>query len=197
MTSRPITPKAGAPGTPATEPLHVPQRTPDHDSEARLLEIRRVAEKLGRLEGTGIRPAGAPFPQASPATGYYGIHMLKEPQWNWAIPLYFFIGGAAGSAGVIGTMADWVGDNYELARKARLLAFGGGALSGALLVYDLGRPRRFLNMSHARCAVHPRNAQPELTRRRRIGMCGLRGHGYGSSYDSQLHPGDSECGFFF
>jgi Polysulphide reductase, NrfD len=146
VTSRPITPKASAPGTPATEPLPVPQRTPDHESEARLLEIRRAAEKLGRLEGTGIRPAGAPFPQASPATGYYGIHMLKEPQWNWAIPLYFFVGGAAGSAGMIGTMADWVGDNYELARKARLLALGGGALSGALLVYDLGRPSRFLNM---------------------------------------------------
>jgi hypothetical protein len=43
-------------------------------------------------------------------------------------------------------MADWVGDNYELARQARLLALGGGMLSGALLVYDLGKPSRFLNM---------------------------------------------------
>src|SRR5205085_2182136 len=52
----------------------------------------------------------------------------------------------AGDGGVIGSMADWVGDDYELARDARWLAFGGAALSGALLVADLGRPARFLNM---------------------------------------------------
>src|SRR5579884_1264761 len=114
--------------------------------EARLVEIRSQAERLGRVEGAGIQPAGAPFPKASSATGYYGIHMLKELQWNWAIPLYFFVGGAAGSAGVIATMADWAGGNRQLAREARLLALGGGALSGALLVYDLGKPSRFLNM---------------------------------------------------
>lgn len=114
--------------------------------EARLVEIRREAERLGRVEGAGIQPAGAPFPKASPATGYYGIPMLKEPQWNWAIPLYFFAGGAAGSAGVLGTMADWAGGNRRLARDARLLALGGASLSGALLVYDLGKPQRFLNM---------------------------------------------------
>jgi hypothetical protein len=111
-----------------------------------LIEIRREAERLGRVQGAGIQPAGAPFPKASPATGYYGIHMLKEPQWNWAIPLYFFVGGAAGSSGVIATMADWAGGNRELAREARLLALGGGMLSGALLVYDLGKPTRFMNM---------------------------------------------------
>ena len=136
--SQPVTPPPGA-----MENSARPLRRID---ESRLIEIRSEAERLGRVQGAGIQPAGAPFPKASPATGYYCIPMLKEPQWNWAIPLYFFIGGAAGSAGVIGTMADWVGDNYELARKARLLAFGGGALSGALLVYDLGRPGRFLNM---------------------------------------------------
>jgi formate-dependent nitrite reductase membrane component NrfD len=129
----------------STDPL--PRaRTPDRESEARLLEIRREAERLGRAEGTGLRPAGAPFPQATPATGYYGIPMLKEPQWNWAIPLYFFVGGGAGASAVIASVANWVGDDFELARKARLLALGGASLSGALLVYDLGRPSRFMNM---------------------------------------------------
>lgn len=123
----------------------LPPQAPSID-ESRLLEIRREAERLGRVQGAGIQPAGAPFPKASSATGYYGIHMLKEPQWNWAIPLYFFVGGAAGSSGVIATMADWAGGNRELAREARLLAMGGGLLSGALLVYDLGKPTRFLNM---------------------------------------------------
>lgn len=114
--------------------------------EGRLIEIRREAERLGRIQGAGIQPAGAPFPKASQATGYYGIHMLKEPQWNWAIPLYFFVGGAAGSAGVIATVADWAGGNRELAREARLVALGGAMVSGGLLVYDLGKPSRFLNM---------------------------------------------------
>jgi len=119
---------------------------PDRPSEGRLIEIRREAERRGRIEGAGIRPAGAPFPMASPETGYYGIHLLKEPQWNWAIPLYFFVGGAAGASSVISTAADWVGDDFDLARKARWLALGGAGLSSALLVYDLGRPSRFLNM---------------------------------------------------
>ena len=128
----------------STEPLR--PHLPDRPSEERLLEIRRQAEQLGRSEGAGIRPAGAPFPQASPQSGYYGIPMLKEPQWNWAIPLYFFVGGGAGASGVIASVANWVGDDFELARKARWLALGGATLSGGLLIYDLGRPRRFLNM---------------------------------------------------
>jgi len=128
----------------STDRLRPPESASER--EARLLEIRREAERLGRAQGAGLRPAGAPFPQASPTTGYYGIPMLKEPQWNWAIPLYFFVGGGAGASAVIASVANWVGDDFALARKARLLALGGASLSGALLVYDLGRPARFMNM---------------------------------------------------
>jgi hypothetical protein len=115
-------------------------------SEARLLDIRRQAEEQGRVEDAGIRPAGSPFPIASPATGYYGQHLLKEPQWTWMVPLYFFVGGAAGSLGVIGSLADVVGDEFELAKHARWMAVGGAMLSSGLLIADLGRPSRFLNM---------------------------------------------------
>ncbi len=123
-----------------------PERVPDEQSEARLLELRAQAQRRGEIKGLGIRPPGAPFPQASPETGYYGIPVLKQPQWTWQIPLYFFVGGAAGSAGVIGSLADLVGDEYALARHARWLALGGAMASGGLLVWDLGRPGRFLNM---------------------------------------------------
>ena len=115
-------------------------------SEARLLELRREAETRGRVEGAGVRPPGAPFPKASPESGYYGIPLLKEPQWRWEVPLYFFVGGAAGSAAVIGAMANWVGRDPELRRNARLVAAAGGMISTGLLVADLGRPARFLNM---------------------------------------------------
>jgi formate-dependent nitrite reductase membrane component NrfD len=129
----------------STEPLrHDP--VPQHASEARLLELRRQAETRGRVEGAGVHPPGAPFPKASPETGYYGIPMLKEPQWKWEVPLYFFVGGAAGSAAVIGAMANWVGRDPELRRNARLVAAAGGMISTGLLVADLGRPARFLNM---------------------------------------------------
>ena len=121
-------------------------RIPDPASEARLLEIKRQGEVRGKVEGRGIRPAGAPFPKASPETGYYGIHLLKEPQWTPEIPLYFFVGGVAGSAAVIGAAADWLGKDPKLAQSARWVAFGGGLASTALLIHDLGRPSRFLNM---------------------------------------------------
>ncbi len=134
------------PQFPEEEEVERKEGIPDRESESRLLEIRQQAMQHGKVEGLGIRPPGAPFPQASPETGYYGIHMLKQPQWTWQVPLYFFVGGAAGSAAVIGTVADWIGDDYELAKHARWLALGGAVLSGGLLVWDLGRPSRFLNM---------------------------------------------------
>ena len=49
-------------------------------------DIRREADAKGMVSGGGVRPAGAPFPVASPETGYYGMPLLKEPQWKWEIP---------------------------------------------------------------------------------------------------------------
>lgn len=115
-------------------------------SEGRLEQIRHEAETQGIVRGSGIRPAGAPFPVASPETGYYKQPLLKEPQWTWAIPLYFFLGGASGSLGVIGSLADVIGDDKRLAQDARWIALGTAAVSSGLLIYDLGRPARFLHM---------------------------------------------------
>ncbi len=119
---------------------------PDEQRERRLDDIRREAESRGRLEVVGGRPAGASFPQASPETGYYGIPLLKEPPWTWEIPLYFFVGGAAGAAAVIGAIADYTGADHELVRHARWIAAAGSVISPALLIADLGRPERFLAM---------------------------------------------------
>jgi hypothetical protein len=129
----------------STDPVRY-DRTPDTDSEARLLEIRREAETRGIAQGRGFRPQDAPFPQASPESGYYGIPLLKQPQWTWEVPLYFFVGGAAAASALIGAMARWTARDKELARDARLVAAGGAIISTGLLVSDLGRPERFLNM---------------------------------------------------
>lgn len=114
--------------------------------ENRLDEIRREASKFGTVQQPGIRAPGSPFPKASPHTGYYRQPLLKEPQWTPLIPLYFFIGGASGSLGVIGSLADLLGAEGDLARKARHMATAGSMISSVLLIADLGRPSRFLNM---------------------------------------------------
>ena len=121
-------------------------RVPDFASEARLMEIHREAEQKGNIKSPGIRPAGAPFPVASVETGYYGIPLLKEPQWKWEVPVYFFVGGAAGAAAVVAGIARYFGEDKQLVRDARWIAAAGGVLSPALLVADLGLPSRFLNM---------------------------------------------------
>jgi polysulfide reductase-like protein len=118
----------------------------DFARERRLEEIRRQAEQRGQLQVVGPTPAGAPFPQASPQHGYYGIPLLKEPPWTWEIPLYFFVGGAAGAAAVIGAIADYTGADRELVQHARWIAAAGSVISPALLIADLGRPERFLAM---------------------------------------------------
>jgi formate-dependent nitrite reductase membrane component NrfD len=74
------------------------------------------------------------------------VPLLKEPQWKPEVPLYFFVGGAAGASAVIANAANWLSNDPELVRSARWMAAGGGMLSSALLIKDLGMPSRFLNM---------------------------------------------------
>ena len=114
--------------------------------ERRLEAIRLEAVQTGRVEAIGTRPVGSPIPMASVETGYYGIHMLKEPQWSWEVPVYFFAGGAAGAAAVVAEFAQLTGAEAELVKDARTIAAIGAILSPALLVSDLGVPSRFLNM---------------------------------------------------
>src|SRR5436305_6504 len=124
----------------------LPQLPPPDGREQRLEEIRREAAETGFVGGRGIRPAGSPFPLTAPESGYYEMPLLKEPQWKWEVPVYLFVGGAAGAAAVIGAAANLVGNDRALSKDARWLAAVGGALSAPLLIADLGVPSRFLNM---------------------------------------------------
>jgi len=71
---------------------------------------------------------------------------LKPPVWTWEIPVYFVVGGAAGAAALIAFVAGLMEPGTTLARDARLVALAGALLSPPLLISDLGRPERFLNM---------------------------------------------------
>jgi hypothetical protein len=125
---------------------NTPETKFTEEREARLIEIRQRAQELGKVDLAGIRPAGAPFPIASPEQGYYGIPLLKQPQWTHEIPVYFFVGGIAGASSVIGAIAHWTGKDEKIAHDARLVAAAGAIVSSGLLISDLGRPSRFLAM---------------------------------------------------
>jgi formate-dependent nitrite reductase membrane component NrfD len=86
----------------------------------------------------------AMVPPAEPRS-YYGRPVIKEPVWTMEIPFYFFCGGLAGAAAPLALGASLAG-NRQLARAASGLALGGAVASPALLISDLGRPARFLNM---------------------------------------------------
>lgn len=77
---------------------------------------------------------------------YHGLPLLKGPVWTWEVPLYFFVGGAAGAAAVLGLAAQLTGRDERLVRDARWIAAAGAAISAPLLIADLGRPERFLHM---------------------------------------------------
>ncbi|PYY10848.1 MAG: hypothetical protein DMG61_20710 [Acidobacteria bacterium] len=128
---------------------HRMESDPDFDfsrRERRLEAIRSQAFQTGHVDDVGIRPNGSPIPIASPEAGYYEIPMLKEPQWSWEIPVYFFVGGAAGAAAVVAQFAQMTGAKSEIVSDARTIAALGSILTPALLVSDLGVPSRFLNM---------------------------------------------------
>jgi hypothetical protein len=78
--------------------------------------------------------------------GYYNQPLLKPPVWTWEVPAYFFVGGVAGVAAVIAAVGAATGAGAPLVRDARWIAVIGALISPALLISDLGRPDRFLNM---------------------------------------------------
>ena len=78
-------------------------------------------------------------------SGYYGRPVLKAPVWKPVIAVYLFTGGMAGAASTLAVGARLSG-HHRLARSALLTSVAGIAVSGPLLIVDLGRPARFLNM---------------------------------------------------
>lgn len=94
-------------------------------------------------EGGGRREAPA-VPDAE-FSSYYGQAIVKPVPWDHRISAYLFVGGIAGTTGIIQAGAAATG-NLALRRSSRLTAMTCVALSGAALVADLGRPERFLNM---------------------------------------------------
>src|SRR5258706_11666468 len=94
-------------------------------------------ERGGPLAGRGEEWVGK-------ASTYYGVPLIKKAHWGWQIILYFFLGGTGGGADFVATLADLFGfkDN-RLFWTGRLLAFFCVIIRPLLLVWDLGRAKRF------------------------------------------------------
>lgn len=99
-----------------------------------------------------------PIPEAPDVT-YYGRPVLKQPVWEWAIPLYYYVGGAAGASLVIGAAAqlDRSGELENLMRRCHWAGIIGSAVSAGILVYDLGKPSRFHYMLRVFRPTSPMN----------------------------------------
>src|SRR6185369_13309473 len=111
-------------------------------NESRLEQLREEAWAKRAVTGGGVDVAGGPIPRKA---GYYGQPVVRPPVWTWEIPIYFFVGGTGGMSAVIGAAAAAF-HHLDLARSAMLLAVAAAIISPILLILDLGRPQRFLNM---------------------------------------------------
>ena len=92
----------------------------------------------GQVEEANRQGRGAPL---GPVHG----PMIKAPVWTWEIPLYFWLGGVASGSAFVALACDLAGDEKS-ARIARRVSLGAVMPSPVLLIMDLGRPARFLNM---------------------------------------------------
>lgn len=111
-------------------------------TEERLDEIRLTAADGGREPENSANPSST----RQTTNSYYGLPVLKEPVWTWQVPLYFFLGGIAGVSLCMGFAAQVFHADTAFIRTALWMALIGAAICPLLLIADLGRPSRFLNM---------------------------------------------------
>jgi formate-dependent nitrite reductase membrane component NrfD len=104
---------------------------------------------------------------------YHGQPVIKQPVWTWEIPTYLFTGGLAGGSTGLAYLSQLDG-NYVLARRAWTVALAATTASPVLLILDLGRPLRFLNMLR----------MVKLTSPMSIGSWVLAANGAGTALDA-------------
>lgn len=96
--------------------------------------------RAARASQRGSRP--------SATVGYYGLPAIHRPHWKWLVITYFFLGGIAGASYLLASLADLAGGraNARIVRAGRYLSFAALVPCPLLLIFDLGRPERFLHM---------------------------------------------------
>ena len=93
---------------------------------------------------------------AAEVRSYYDQPVLHEPVWTWEVPAYFFLGGMAGASSAM-ALAARAGGEPTLARALERTAALATLPCPLLLVSDLGRPARALNMLRVFKPTSPMN----------------------------------------
>lgn len=93
-----------------------------------------------------VRASDAPTTADAVRDTYYGFPVIKQAHWGWLVVAYFFFGGLASGGFIISTIAQLVSNDRSIVRAGRYLSMGALIPSPVLLILDLGRPERFLNM---------------------------------------------------
>lgn len=106
--------------------------------------VSTIVERLATLT-TGYTPD--PGREVQEPT-YYDRPVLKAPVWRWEIIWYFFFGGLAAGCYIIATIAALFGSREDRAvvRTGYCLSLLALLPCPLLLIKDLGRPERFINM---------------------------------------------------
>jgi formate-dependent nitrite reductase membrane component NrfD len=92
----------------------------------------QVAEANRRMRDTPVSDVDGPF--------------IHAPLWRWEVATYFWFGGMASGSAFVALACDAAGD-HRSAAIARKVALGAVTPGPVLLIADLGRPERFLNMT--------------------------------------------------
>jgi formate-dependent nitrite reductase membrane component NrfD len=82
--------------------------------------------------------------RAAPVPDIHGP-FIHAPLWSWEVATYFWFGGMASGSAFVALACEAAGD-HRSAAIARKVALAAVAPAPVLLIADLGRPERFLNM---------------------------------------------------
>jgi formate-dependent nitrite reductase membrane component NrfD len=136
---------------------------------------RDIDPDVGRLMGEGamqvatgaggnhikeIAAAWHHLPEpASDDPTYYDRPMLQQSVWSWTVPLYYYVGGLSGASMALAAAVSLKKDREldDLVQRCHTIGFAGTVVSAGLLIYDLGRPSRFLNMLRVFRPTSPMN----------------------------------------
>ena len=91
----------------------------------------QIAEANRRMRNAPVSDVHGPF--------------IHAPVWSWEVAAYFWFGGMASGSAFVALACDAAGD-HRSAAIARKVVLGAIAPAPVLLIADLGRPERFLNM---------------------------------------------------
>ena len=129
-------------GSPSTrDGRNLDRRIADEHGEAATLEIDTPADQSPL--------ATEPAPMSDT---YYDLPVVKAAPWRWYVPAYFYAGGLGGAAATLALTSS--------AREAPRLHWIASIAEGtgaALLIADLGKPLRALNMMRVFRPTSPMN----------------------------------------